>query len=92
MTETSRPVREEIAMPKIHDCVRFHFDEDGFSTKVGMINSAFWGNRPSDPSGGQTTHFVIWTLATKHEDNRRYEVPYEWVTEVIDLVDNDPLP
>jgi len=85
-------VYQDTPRPQIYDCVRFHFNEEKSSTKVGMINEAFWGNRPSDPNGGRTTHFVIWTLATKDEDNQRYEVPFEWITEVIDIVDTDPLP
>ena len=80
-------------MIEVGDCVRFHFTWNGYFTKVGMVNEIFWGNKPSDPSDEpQTKHFVVWTLATKHEDSQRYEVPFEWITEVIDLVDTDPLP
>ena len=90
--EAIKELNRKIEMIEVGDCVRFHFTENGYFTKVGMVNEIIWGNDPSDPSGGQTKHFVVWTLATKHEDNQRYEVPFEWITEVVDIVDTDPLP
>jgi hypothetical protein len=79
-----RELNRKIKMIEVGDSVRFHFTEDGNFTRVGMVNEAYWKNG--------SRHFAVWTLATKYEDNRCYKVPAEWVTEVIDLVDNDPLP
>ncbi|HIG57800.1 MAG TPA: hypothetical protein EYQ21_00150 [Flavobacteriales bacterium] len=79
-----RELNRNIKMIEVGDSVRFHLTENRYFTQVGMVNEAYWKNG--------SRHFVVWTLATKYEDNRRYEVPAEWITEVIDLVDNDPLP
>jgi len=78
--EAIKELNRKIEMIEVGDCVRFHFTENRYFTKVGMVNEI------------KTKHFVVWTLATKYEDNQRCEVPFEWITEVNHLVDTDPLP